>query len=466
MEKWPEWFSGWLSDYTNYEIEKNSGGFSLDAMLALAEAAGNPQRAFKSLHVAGSKGKGSVSAMAASILHNAGLATGLYTSPHIISFLERVTGPAGLPPQEAIEASARAVVSCAEKAAARFLAAKRPSWFELVTLFAMLAFKEAGYQWAVFETGLGGRLDATNILVPEGCIITPIELEHTAYLGGTIREIAGEKAGIIKEGIPVFIARQEDEARGAFEKRAMELSAPAFFMDEAISSLEYEYAKPEGEGFKTLLSVKAEFNMIEGGARFARPLSFMLQMPSAVQAENAALAAYAIKALLPNIDEAAIETGLSSCLLPGRLEILSGGSFPIVLDGAHTEKSLKSALSSFFAIFGEKRCAHLLFACAADKNASAMAVLADKKFERVTLTRPGGKKQSDIAGTSQAFRKACRTASGGEARVILDWNAAIEAALEEAEKENAALLITGSFYLLAEAKKTLAPRREGQERRG
>ncbi len=463
MEKKLEWFSTYLEGYANYEIAKKTGGFSLDVMRILAKEAGNPQKAFKALHVAGSKGKGSVSAMAASILFYSGLETGLYTSPHILSFLERVAGPAGLPANSVLESSARAVAACAENAERLLSADKRPSWFELVTLFAMLTFKNAGYQWAVFETGLGGRLDATNILEPEGCIITSIELEHTEYLGNTIKEIAGEKAGIIKEGKPVFISKQQAEAAEVFANKAKELSAPAFFMEEALASLRTAYIRLEDAPCKVLLSVKAEFNALKGGARFRRPLSFSLKMPSLIQAENAALAAYAAKTLLPQISEEQIETALSSCFLPGRLEIIPAENFTLVLDGAHTEMSLKATLSSFFSIFGEKP-AHLLFACAADKNARSMASLADKKFASITITKPGNNKQSNIEGTAKAFREACKTISGADALVISECERAITASIAEAEKEGATLLIAGSFYLLAEAKKILNLSFAGQER--
>ena len=462
MQQELEWFYEWLSRHTNYETTKAIDGFSLDTMLSLVKEAGNPQDAFNSLHVTGSKGKGSVSAMEASILQKAGYATGLYTSPHILSFLERVTGPAGLPPLEALERAAHTTVDCARRINALRLAKTPPTWFELMTLFALLAFNRAGYQWAVFETGLGGRLDATNILKPRACIITTIELEHTDILGNTIKEIAAEKAGIIKKETPVFAAAQEDEARKVFERKAAELSSPIFFMDEAISSIEYSYTATKDEPLKARLAVSVSFNSLKGGAHFSRPLSFNLKMPSIVQAENAALAAYSVKALLPNIDEADIEAGLSSAALPGRLEVTSFGETPVVLDGAHTAKSLKSTFCSFFNLFEKNTVAHLLFACAADKDAAAMAALANGRFARVTLTRPGGKKQSDIAITAKAFREECKTINGGDALVIPDWEAAIEEALVQAKKEEAALLITGSFYLLAEAKRILEPRLQGQ----
>ena len=455
MEKELEWFDEWLLGHANYETTKAADGFSLDAMLSLAAEAGSPQLAFNSLHVAGSKGKGSVSAMAASILHKLGYSTGLYTSPHILSFLERVTGPAGLPPLDVLESAARAVVDCAKRINVQSPAKKRPTWFELVTLFAMLSFKMSRYQWAVFETGLGGRLDATNILKPRACLITPIELEHTDYLGSTIKEIAGEKAGIIKKETPVFVAAQEEDAREVFAKRANELISPIFFMDEAISSIEHSYVAPKDVPFKARLSVTVAFNALKGGARFSRALSFLLQMPSIVQAENAALAAYAVKTLLPNIAEEAIEAGLESCRLPGRLEVALCGEAPVVLDGAHTAKSLKATFASFFSLFGEGTPAHLLFACAADKDARAMASLASGKFARVAITRLGGKRQSDIALAAKAFEEECRTTNGDAPLIIPDWNAAIEDAALQAKREGAALLITGSFYLLAEAKRIL-----------
>lgn len=446
MQKQTDLFSEWLSSYIDFEYTQNTEGFSLDTMRFLVERMGAPQNSFKSIHVAGSKGKGSVSTMMARILTESGKPSGLYTSPHISDFTERVTGPDGAFPDDLYGKAADFLVPRVNSIITGSIpGGKPPSWFELVTLFAMVSFKTAGLPWAVFETGLGGRLDATNVLLPEACAITPIELEHTNYLGSTKKEIAAEKAGIIKHGVPVCVAAQEPGVKTVFAEKAAALSAPVFFMDEALDFLDTEY-----EGTK--LRVHVGYKNIPGGAEFARPLDITLEMLPEVQAENAALAAYTIKTVLPETDEDVIEKALSHCHMPGRFEI-ADTDFPVVLDGAHTENSVRGTMKTFAKLYpGEK---HLLFACAADKNADKISEQMDGVFSSVILTKPGYKKESDIRTLAEAFHKKCRTTGGGEAAVIPECVEAIRTALAAAEKKRAALLITGSFYLLAEAKKTL-----------
>lgn len=453
MLKQTDLFCEWLSNYIDYEYTTNTEGFSLDTMLFLVKRLGMPQDSFKSVHVAGSKGKGSVSTMVAKILTEAGMHSGLYTSPHISDFRERITGPQGFFPEEIYGRAADFLIPRVDSIVPALVpGGKAPSWFELVTAFAMLTFKTAGLPWAVFETGMGGRLDATNVLTPECCIITPIELEHTKYLGNTKEEIAGEKAGIIKQGVPVFVSRQDAGLKDVFSKKAERMSSPVFFMDEVIDFLEIDY---EDGG----LSVKTGFKNIPGGAVFKRPLSFNLKMLPEVQAENAVLAAYTVKTILPSTDEAVIEKALSACSIPGRFEIIQF-DIPVVLDGAHTENSIKSTLKSFTRLYPGK--SHLLFACAADKNVGDISKQMDGLFSHITLTKPGYKKEGDISTEGNAFRENCRTTGGVEAEVIPECDTAILKSLETAKKEKAALLVTGSFYLLAEAKKILSRFREDQ----
>lgn len=454
MVKQTDLFSDWLTNYINYEHTTNTEGFSLDTMVFLVKRLGMPQNSFKSVHTAGSKGKGSVSTMAARILTESGKPSGLYTSPHISDFRERITGPGGFFTEEIYGQAADYLVSRVNSIVSGLIpGGKAPSWFELVTLFAMLTFKTAGLPWAVFETGLGGRLDATNVLKPEACIITTIELEHTGYLGNTKKEIAGEKAGIIKPGIPVFISKQNQEVKDVFLKKAYQMSSPVFFMDEVLDFLDTVY-----EG--TSLSVKAGFKSIPGGASFKRPLSFNLKMLPEIQAENAVLAAYALKTIIPEIEEKVIEKALSECFIPGRFEIMDLG-IPVVLDGAHTENSIHGTLKSFFKLYPGK--AHLLFACAADKNVENISKQTDSLFSRIIITKPGCKKESNITEAEKAFKKNCRTTDGSLPEIIPEYGTAILNALEIAKKENAPLLITGSFYLLAEVKKLLSPSRQDPE---
>jgi len=449
-----ELFCEWLENYLDFEHIKKKDDFSLEPMRFLAERFKHPERSFKSIHVAGSKGKGSVSTMMASIMDAAGIHAGLYTSPHLLDFKERVSSSRGTFSEAVYGKACDIVVPLVESIIPGSIpGGAEPSWFELVTLFAFITFREARLPWAVIETGLGGRLDATNVIHPEACVIMPVELEHTEYLGKTIEKIAGEKAGIIKKGIPVFVSEQTNEALSVFASKAKELSAPLFCMKDAIKSL---HSTPSTDG----LDIVIAFNNLPGGAYFKRPLNARLSLVNPVQAENAAIAAYTMKYLFPELTEKIIEAGLSQAWLPGRFEILDNHP-PVILDGAHTIRSITLTLDTFASLFPGN--AHLLFACAADKAVDDFAQLFKGHFSHITVTRPGDKKPSDMDHASNAFS---RVFSGQDKQICSineNYVEAIQDAISRAIKVQAPLLVTGSFYLVAEAKKILASLSQDRE---
>lgn len=449
--------SDWLDSYLNFERLPKKNIFWLDTIDFLCKRLNNPQKAYKSIHIAGSKGKGSVSTFIASILKEKGLTCGLYTSPHILELTERITEAGSFFREEVYEAAFREMVPRIESIIPEQLPNEREiTWFELMTLYSFLCFKHAGCSWAVFETGLGGRLDATNIIKPELCLITPIELEHTEYLGNTIPLIAGEKAGIIKHGIPVYVSHQKEEALEVFKRKAAEEEAPLFYYDDFIKKVDFKL--PD-------LSSQRDCKMqvrIEAHGLFSRPLKTDLHLIGKVQAQNAALAAAAVKHIMPDTEEAVIERGLSKAMLPGRFEIRDNplGSRKMVLDGAHTENSMKGTVDSFSRIFQGK--SHLLFACASDKDFHLLiqALLKGEcQFTKVTLTRPGEIKKSDLKSLSEYFISYLDSKPELKEkisyRVEEDYGKAIKEAIQEAGEDDAVLLVTGSFYLVSEVKKIL-----------
>ncbi len=442
-----ELFCNWLENYLDYERIQKKGDFSLQTMQFLVERFKHPEKTFKSVHVAGSKGKGSVTTMIAHILEASGKLSGLYTSPHLLDFTERIGTPAGVFSDETYGKACDIVVPLVDSIIPGSIpGGMDPSWFELVTLFAFVTFREAGLPWAVIETGLGGRLDATNVIVPEACVLMPIELEHTEYLGDTIEKIAAEKAGIIKEGIPVFVAEQRTAVRNVFERTAHSRHAPIFSMEDAIADIR---ALPSADG----LDIGITFNALEGGARFARSIHARLALLGGIQAKNAAIAAYTVKYLFPDLSEDIIERGLERAWLPGRFELVSRVP-PIVLDGAHTVRSITLTLDTFQSLFPGD--AHLVFACAADKDVDSIASLFSDSFSQITVTRPGERKHSDIGHAEEAFKRIFSSRTNTALSINADFETAIKKAVLDAEKENKPLLITGSFYLVAEAKKLLS----------
>lgn len=429
-------FEEFAEDYLNFEKTPKKNIFWLDTMEFLCNRFGNPELACPSFHVAGSKGKGSVSMMIATILNEAGYRTGLYSSPHILDFIERIGTCNGPFQEEVYEKSVKELIDFVSSVKTEDLPGERPiTWFELVTLLGILSFANAKCDYSVYEVGLGGRLDATNVLKPAVCCINQIELEHTEFLGNTVEKIAAEKGGIIKENTPVFVAEQTESVKEVFRKIAKDRSAPIYFVDEISKISEIVY-----KNRRMHCKIESDF--------FKRPLQIVLRMPGDFQARNAALAALAVKQVLPEIDEVTIEKGLEKAALPGRFEIDGN----IIFDGAHTVKSIGYTMDTLEKIF-EGECPanlHLLFGCAADKEVEKMAACFKGRFSKVYVTKPGYVKESDLERMKKAFDMA-----GIEYFSCGDHLKAIPYALEKAREENARLLVTGSFYLVSEVKKYL-----------
>jgi len=303
----------------------------LDAITRLLQLAGSPERGLRFLHLAGSNGKGSVGAMLAAGLHHAGFQVGFFSSPHLISVRERfrINGKA-MPSTEfteLMEMLAPAIATMRGEG-------QCPTYFEVNVALAALYFQRHRVDWAVWETGMGGRLDATNTITPELSIITGISLEHQQYLGHTLRAIAGEKAGIIKPGVPVFTGMMPDEASAVIAARAAELQAPLYRLPDA-------YCHPVDPVFHAA-DFTQEFTL--GDRRLK------LRLAGRVQQRNAALALQVLEYLAPlhhfSLDAAV--AGMAATVWPGRLQRLPRG---LILDGAHNPEGaveLAATLSDYF----------------------------------------------------------------------------------------------------------------------
>jgi dihydrofolate synthase / folylpolyglutamate synthase len=426
----------YLLGYVNVEKGQKTV-FKLDRMRALCEALGDPQSSYRVVHVAGSKGKGSVSAMIARMLEASGRSVGLYTSPHLLRWKERISLAGDEMPEEAILSAAAEVIPLVEgRAASDFPGDELPTYFELTTLIAFCAFRGAGCDMAVIETGLGGRLDSTNVVDSAACVITPIELEHTEWLGDTIELIAAEKAGIIKRGRPCYLSRQRPEAREVFARSCAERGSP---LREAPLLAIASEVSISAEGTRARISFAPRSPL---SARFPGGLEARTPMIGAIQAENAALALLAAAETEAGLSAEAALRGLARASLPARFQLLSF-SPPVVMDGAHTPDSVRLALDSFESLFPGPKA--LLFACAEDKRHAPMAAALGPKFDRITLTRPGTFKKGDLEALASSFRE-----TGAPFRVIEDHVEAIARARDEAAALGLPLLVTGSFYLCAE----------------
>lgn len=441
-------FIDWLDGYLNFEHNPKKEIFWLDTIDYLCKRFDNPQDYAPCVHVAGSKGKGSVSRMIACILEEAGNTVGLYSSPHITDFRERISKPNGFFTERIYEEAIKEMQPNIDSIIPENLPAERPlTWFELVTLYAFLCFRKAKVDWSVFEVGLGGRLDATNVIRPKLCCITPIELEHTEFLGNTLEKIAAEKGGIIKNCTPVIIAPQQTESvKIVLREKAITRHAPFFFVEDFIKHSYYNFNEKTKK-----MPIHLESDI------FNRPIDVEMSLLGKMQAQNAAMAAIAAKKLLPNIDESVIEKGLSKAKLPGRFEILEKvkdykGIPYVILDGAHTLNSIRLTVDTLNKLFGEKKV-NLLFACAADKDVKDMATMFKYRFEHIYVTRPGDKKTSNLNAEIEAF-----TNAGLKFTANADYNMMIKKAFEDSAENGNLLLVTGSFYLVSEVKTFLSTR--------
>ncbi len=377
----------WLDarqDYERNPPRSPTTAFGLGRMRRLLALLGNPHRALPVVHIAGTKGKGSTVAMLAAILEAAGYRTGRYVSPHIHRVEERICLN-GIPIATADLARAcgivRPAVAQLDLAADR-RGARRPTWFEVMTAVAFVHFARAGAEIVVLETGLGGRLDATNVCQPVVTVITSISLDHMKLLGRTIGRIAGEKAGIIKRRCPVVSGASQPSARGVIAETARRRQAPLF---------------QAGRDFLATYLPPAADSADPGGVEVVLPAAFAPQvpivaelgMPGRHQADNASLAVMAAFLLdrrgfpLPTT---AIQRGLAAARLPARIETLERRPL-VIVDAAHNVASMESLLETLADQLDRHRPRVLVFAASRDKQFREMLATARGLFDHVILTR-------------------------------------------------------------------------------
>jgi dihydrofolate synthase / folylpolyglutamate synthase len=424
------WFESFLS------VERGSyrpRAHRLVRMRELLAAFGEPHRATPIVHVAGSKGKGSTAAFLAEILAEAGKRCGVYSSPHVESYRERVRVLDRTRPDAAFDDTTAleifdTIARTLESRSGPLPARELPTTFELLTLFAFLVFRVTRCDVAVVEVGIGGRTDATNVVDPLCSVITPIELEHTEYLGTTLRAIAAEKGGVIKRRRPVFLAPHHREAELTLRRIAELRRAPLISLDEEIEQLDITHDSGPGLSLRLagLPTIRAS-----------------LRMPGAIQARNAALAALVALRLDPAIDAATVERGLGRAWLPGRSELVPGDPV-VLLDGAHTPESIARLCETAAEIEPDRDRRIVIFGSVRGKKHETMLRSLVAAFATIVITRPGSFKES----RPQELYDAC-VAAGGECTLAVEP----ADALARARESNPALLVVcGSFYLVGEVR--------------
>ncbi len=386
----------------------------LERIRALLERLNHPERAYKAVLVGGTNGKGSTTLALSEILRAAGYRVGRYISPHIVRFKERMVVGAAEIAEEELEALLGEIRPLAEETGASF--------FEIVTVAALLYFARASVDWAVLEVGLGGRFDATNAAEPELSIITSIGLDHTEILGSTLGQIAFEKAGILRPGRVAFTGA-EGEGLQALKARAAQLGADLRVLGEDFALAQIN---PGAEGI--------DFSFQMGGSH-----RLHTSLLGAHQARNLALAIAAAREL--KVSWEAVQQGIAALRHPGRLELLSSAYGELLLDGAHNldgARALKQALNDHF----PQRPASLVLALSRDKDAEAMARVLQPAFQKVVLTRYNSPRSVAPEELLPYFPGALTAHSPAEA-------------LPLAEVSGGLTVVAGSLYLVGEVKRLL-----------
>lgn len=397
---------------------------------------GNPQEGIKIIHVAGTNGKGSVCAYLNAMLLAGGKKTGLFTSPHLVRINERfqINGE-DVSDEQFLNAFLKV-----EKAAKEYEAEGEghPSYFETLFLMGMLIFKEAGVEYLVMETGLGGRLDATNVVEkPLACIITSISRDHTEYLGDTLEAIAGEKAGIIKAGVPVIYDASQPGPASVIAAKAKEMGSPAWPMEPSFYEMKtqsregitFTFAYPGGEKAELAIPYVAKYQMM-----------------------NASLAFYTMHILqdVHDIPKNVLAEGLSKIKWPCRMEMATPG---VIIDGAHNEDGIAQFVSTA-GYFAKENEITILFTAVADKHYHEMIgeICEGIHPSHVVATQIDGSRVVPAEVLAEDFRKAGCTDVCAEPEI----GAAYEKAL--GKKGSGMLFCVGSLYLAGELKAYLAKR--------
>ena len=397
---------------------------------------GNPQEGIKIIHVAGTNGKGSVCAYLNAMLLAGGKKTGLFPSPHLVRINERfqINGE-DVSDEQFLDAFLKV-----EKAAKEYEAEGEghPSYFETLFLMGMLIFKEAGVEYLVMETGLGGRLDATNVVEkPLACIITSISRDHTEYLGDTLEAIAGEKAGIIKAGVPVIYDASQPGPASVIAAKAKEMGSPAWPMEPSFYEMKtqsregitFTFAYPGGEKAELAIPYVAKYQMM-----------------------NASLAFYTMHILqdVHDIPKNVLAEGLSKIKWPCRMEMAAPG---VIIDGAHNEDGIAQFVSTA-GYFAKENEITILFTAVADKHYHEMIgeICEGIHPSHVVATQIDGSRVVPAEVLAEDFRKAGCTDVCAEPEI----GAAYEKAL--GKKGSGMLFCVGSLYLAGELKAYLAKR--------
>jgi len=403
-------------------------------MKKLLRKLGDPQKNIRSVHIAGTKGKGSTATMLAQMLKHCGYRVGLYTSPHICELRERITINGQMVSQAEL-----ARLICRVEPHVESMAGDKPTFFEIFTAMAFCYYADQGVDIAVVECGLGGRLDSTNVLKPDVIGLTSISLDHMHQLGNTLGEIAAEKAGILKANIPAISVPQEPDARRVLKRAAKDVNSRLMFAGEDIE-FSYRVESSRRDGCHTRVCLTT-------------PQSRFEHLTVPVLGEHQALNCGLALALLDQLklggmdidDQTAIE-GLRAVYLPGRMEMVSEDP-RVLLDGAHNAASVQALVRAIGQNIPYDSMV-VVFGCAADKDIRGMMRQISTGADKVIFTRASGNARAAAPKDLADMYEEC---SGRVAQVAETLREALTIAQSAVSREDL-ICVTGSFYLVGEAK--------------
>jgi dihydrofolate synthase / folylpolyglutamate synthase len=422
----------YIYSFVDYSLTKNlrysPEKFNLGRMEKFLELLGNPQRDYKVIHVAGTKGKGSTCAMLASILSQNGFITGLYTSPHMNEFTERVR-------IDNKQISKKEIVEYINYLAPIIIKVSELTTFEIITGLAFKYFADKKVDFAVIEVGMGGRFDATNTVTPEVSVITPISFDHTKVLGKTLKKIAFEKAGIIKNNIPVIVSKQKASPLEEIKRIAKERQARLIYAPDIFKAVQTSYSL-ENQSFK----------IKENGKEI---LDITIPLLGDHQIENAITAFACIKELRRQgtpVSDNSIIAGFLKVKWPGRFEIINQKPM-VIIDGAHNLDSFNKITLTLKKYFPEKKVI-LIFGASEDKEISAMLKAIQSTVKTLIITRSDHPRALEVEKIAEIAKKI-----GLEWKIKEDIKNAIGEALV-LTSESTVILATGSIFIEGAVKET------------
>ena len=402
---------------------------------------GNPENKFRSIHVAGTNGKGSVSHMLCSILMQAGYKVGLYTSPHLVDFRERIRINGQMIPRQR-------VTDFVEQHRP-FMQSLQLSFFEMTVGLAFDYFAQEQVDVAVVEVGMGGRLDSTNVIRPDLCVITNIGYDHTQFLGDTLAKIAGEKAGIIKSGVPVVIGESHPDTKPVFEAKAAEMGATIFFADDKYTIVETKLPADNGlddydPNLQFTVNVVGSTPQLLGQNQFLSPLSGSYQL------HNIATLFQALEVLLKvgyQINADHVREGIARVVadtgLHGRWEVL--GRLPLTIcETAHNADGVDAMLHKLAEV--PYRHLHLIYGCVNDKDYRKILRMLPHYQTTYYYTQPSVPRGLPVEELAAAAKQ-----EGMQGASFCTVDLAIDAARQAADPHNDLVLVTGSIFLVADA---------------